>query len=135
MIYTKHCVVCGKAFETVNSRYILCSDACRKTRKEEQIKKSHQKNYNREIIRYYYRINAKPVICKICGKPVKRIQGTKNQCGSRFHEKCIIADAITAILEGNNSTDTRVTRARNTFNYTIKELKELIKENEDDRKM
>ncbi|MGQ9632258.1 MAG: hypothetical protein ACUVXI_18380 [bacterium] len=43
-IYKKHCIVCGKEFETSRERSKLCSDECRKIRQGELIRKHKQEN-------------------------------------------------------------------------------------------
>lgn len=105
-MYQKTCSICGKTFECVNSRYHLCSDECRlKRRKINSVKKYaefKEKIKNDPIFHENYkqicRINAikrrKPRTCEYCGKRVKIMK-------NRFHESCIVMDALKDMAEGN----------------------------------
>lgn len=71
-MYTKNCPICGAEFETINSRYIYCSDACRK---EADKRRCSKRNYNYHLTHkyerhLYYKQHYEPVekYCEGCGK-------------------------------------------------------------------
>lgn len=129
----KQCIVCGKEFEVINSRYCLCSDECRKKRTYELNKKYmsdpvlHERKLNQDRVRR--RINAKIITCKICGEPVPPSDTGGRLSRKHYHEECVIKEALQAIAEGGTSSkftgDSRIFRAYNVFGYSVGELKEL----------
>ena len=131
----KKCIVCGKEFEVVNSRYCLCSDECRKKRRAELEMKylSDPVIVERRRIqsRERSRKNAKIILCKICGKPVPPSDTGGRLSHKYYHEECVVKEALQAIAEGGTSSkftgDSRIFRAYNVFGYSVSELKELQK--------
>lgn len=132
-MYKKQCVVCGREFNSVNSAYKICSDECRKIRNAEYCKKYsviRGKTYQSK----YRQKHAKIVLCKICGEPVAGVKGAVNIGRPRYHEECVIKDAIQAILDGEKGHESiRIRRAWNTFGYGVKELKVIMEEKDNDR--
>ena len=131
----KQCIVCGKEFEVVNSRYCLCSDECRKKRRAElEMKYSSDPvivERRRIQSRERSRKNAKIILCKICGKPVPPSDTGGRLSHKYYHEECVVKEALQAIAEGGTSSkftgDSRIFRAYNVFGYSVGELKELQK--------
>ena len=129
----KKCIVCGKEFEVVNSRYCLCSDECRKKRAYELNKKYMSDPVIHERHRLQsmesYRRRAKIIQCKICGKPVPPSDISGRMSRKHYHEECVIKEALQAISEGGKSTkgtgDKRIFRAHNVLGMGVRELKEL----------
>ena len=129
----KQCIVCGKEFEVVNSRYCLCSDECRKKRTYELNKKYmsdpalHERHRLQSI--ESYRRRAKIIPCKICGEPVPASDSGGRMSRKHYHEECVIKEALQAISEGGKSTkgtgDKRIFRAHNVLGMGVRELKEL----------
>ena len=136
----KRCVVCGKEIEVANSRHCLCSDECRKKRVAELKKKYMSDPVKREQHRLQsiesYRRRAKIIKCKICGEPVPPNDSGGRLSRKHYHEECVIKEALQAISEGGKSTkktgDKRITRAHNVLGMNVGELKELLREDNND---
>lgn len=131
MIYKKKCIVCGKEFEATQVNYSLCSDECRKKRKNEtdnRYKTSHIDEIKKRK-REHQRDNAKVIVCSLCGEPVApEIGGGDRVLRKHYHEECVIEDAIKAIKFGAKSKDSRVKRAYNLYGWGIKDLKMMDNE-------
>lgn len=124
----KNCRICGKEFETPNSNYCTCSPACSIKNAKALNKKwrannaDRTKKYNANRTRKY----KKPIIlCGICGEEVPQICSERGYSRKRYHEKCVVNEALKAIAEGKQHNDKRIVRAWNTFGYSMKELKEI----------
>lgn len=136
----KQCIVCGKEIEVANPRYCLCSDECRKKRAYELNKKYmsdpviHERHRLQSI--ESYRRRAKIIPCKICGEPVPPSDSGGRLSRKHYHEKCVIKEALQAISEGGKSTksngDKRIFRAHNVLGMNVGELKELLREDNND---
>lgn len=128
----KNCVVCGKEIEVTNPRYCCCSDECRKARAKtykidpESVERHKKKN------REKYRQNPKIVPCKICGEPVPPSFRENKMCRSHYHEKCVLSEALQAVIEGCAYNEKRIMRAWNLYGYTKSELIEEMKQNGSD---
>lgn len=71
---TNTCKICGKEFETKQSNYTLCSDACRKVN-ERNLKQKSDAKHKAKRIAYSHRYDAlhrkyKHNPCAICGQPL-----------------------------------------------------------------
>jgi hypothetical protein len=111
----KLCKICGKTFEAVNSNYSMCSPECRKENK---------KRYDREYIKPHKRAyEPKMLNCKICGKPV-------NQSRKRYHEECVLQDAVNAYKNGDRYPSPRIVRAINQ-GYSTPEIREIAEAEEE----
>lgn len=74
--------------------------------------------------------NPKVIPCKICGEPVPPTFNGKNRmCRSRYHENCVLSEAMQAVREGCKFSDERIRRAWNVYGYTKSEIIEEMKEN------
>lgn len=132
----KQCIVCGKEFYARQSNYTLCSDECRKKRVYELNKKYmsdpvlHERHRLQSI--ESYRRRAKIIPCKICGKPVPPSDSGGRLSRKHYHEECVVREALQAISEGGKSTkgtgDKRLFRAHNVLGMGVRELKELLRE-------
>lgn len=127
----KNCRICGKEFETNNPCYCTCSSACSLKNAKALTKKWRQNNadkmrkYNAKRTRKY----KKPIIlCGICGEEVPQICSERGYSRKRYHEECVLKEALQAISEGRGPKDKAVMRAWNTYAYTAKELKEMLKD-------
>ena len=118
----KKCKICGKEFETQNTRYCTCSLNC--SIKNAQALSNTWKKNNVDKVREH----RKPVIvsCRICGKEVPATYSAGRNSHKYYHEKCVVKDALQAVAEGKGVEDSRVKRAWNTYCYSLKELKELL---------
>ena len=136
----KQCIVCGKEFYARQSNYTLCSDECKKKRVAELNKKYmsdpvlHERHRLQSI--ESYRRRAKIIKCKICGEPVPPNDSGGRLSRKHYHEECVIKEALQAISEGGKSTkktgDKRITRAHNVLGMNVGELKELLREDNND---
>ena len=126
-MYKKQCAVCGKEFEAINSRYILCSDECRKKRIDEYNKVYYSDYDGRKRKRA-----EKIVICKLCGMAVEGVMRGERMGRQHYHEECVVKDALQAISEGEHSRSSRIRRASNLFAYSVGELKDLMEEQNND---
>lgn len=113
------CKVCGKEFETVNSRYTLCSDECRKEN-HRRIQKDRRQN---KELKEKHRISqrnkrwkkAKVVPCQICGENVPPMFTDNRMHRKHYHEKCIVREAVKAVKRGErfDGTSKMLVLARN----------------------
>lgn len=124
------CVICGKEFEAKQSNYIICSNECRTARikqyRQKQIDEIRSSpelraDYIRRS-REYYKAHKPARYCKICG-------GVITDKGKHAHPKCVFQAAVEAISEGYYPGDSRIVRATVTWGYSIKEIKQYMKEN------
>lgn len=123
----KQCKICGKTFLASHWSNTLCSDEC----KEISRKNNHAKwrDCHKERIKEYNQRKRKSGFykCKICG------EGIYNRKKS-YHEECVVDKAIEGILNGQRfnwkkyAENIDVFRACNLYNYSISELKEIMKE-------
>lgn len=121
----KKCKICGEKFETQNTRYCTCSLNC-SIKNARALNNTWKKNNVNKVREY-----RKPVVvsCRICGKEVPTTYSAGRNSHKYYHEKCVVKEALRAVLEGKGFNDRRVKRAYNIYGYSIKELREML-ENE-----
>lgn len=127
----KTCRICGKVFEANNPRFCTCSPACSKKNNVIMQKKNylaHRSEYNqkrRASQQESYRQRFVP--CLICGKNIEPTFNGERYTRKRYHEACVVKEALKAIKEGKGRKDKAIMRAWNTYAYTDKELREMLK--------
>lgn len=128
----KNCRICGKVFEANNPRYCTCSTACSIKNNSIMQKKyylAHHDEYNqgsRDRQREKHRQRFVP--CRICKENVEPAFNGERYTRKRYHEDCVVKEALKAVAEGKGKKDKAVKRAWNTYGYTVRELKEMLKE-------
>lgn len=126
----KNCRICGKAFEANNPRYCTCSPACSIKNNAIMQKKNylaHRDEYNQKTRASHqesYRQRFVP--CRICGENVPSAYNGERYTRKRYHEECVVKEALKAIEEGKGRKDKAIMRAWNTYGYTVKELREML---------
>jgi hypothetical protein len=122
----KQCVICGKDFEPKvhpgAKKQKCCCKECSNINNRKLVDK-YQMTHKKEIAEQAKR-RRKPVICKICNKPI-----TRNESGRfpRIHESCIIADCIETMKNHKKLNDLQRSRVYGK-GITIAEIKELMRE-------
>ena len=127
----KNCRICGAEFETNNSRYCTCSPACSIKNRNIIAQKyyyAHPENRQNYRERQRKRSRQRFVPCRICGENVPSVFTGVQYVRKHYHEECVVKEALKALSDGRKSHDKVVWRARNTYGYTIKDLKELLKD-------
>lgn len=97
------CKICGKEFEARQSNHRICSPECRKINNSTMCREWHELNKDiyHERALYLQRKRAKPILCKICGKPVDyHVTGIGQHRRYHYHRDCLINEAIAAIVRG-----------------------------------
>lgn len=120
--FKKTCRECGKEITVANSRYCYCSAECR----NEYIRK-YRKGYV-----WHGQPKKRPhktILCGICGKEVERMGSGRSVSQRRFHEDCVLMQAIESVKRGDNYGDSpQMQRARCLFGYSKAEIVEIIAE-------
>ena len=118
----KNCRICGAEFETNNPRFCTWSPAC-SIKNAKALNKKWVKD-NPDRVREY----RKPaiVLCRICGEEVAATYSAGRNSRKYCHEECVVKEALQAVSEGKGVEDSRIRRARNTYGYSIKELREML---------
>ena len=126
----KKCIICGKQFEPYKpmaNRQKCCSRECSKVYGRQYNKEHYDYNSNHE--RYRQRMkNRKPVMCRICGKPIERALDARGYVRSQrwMHQECVFNDIMMTIAKGEEvSTAQRQRLSAN--GYTLKEFKQEFK--------
>lgn len=126
MKFEKQCKICGETFIAPHWNNTLCSDECRKI--------SRKNNYakwcdgHKERIKEYTQRKRKSGCfkCRICNKGI--YEGKRN-----YHEECVVNKAIEGIMNGQQRNSKKykenidVFRACNSFQYSMLELKKIMK--------
>lgn len=118
------CKICGAEFDAAQRNHTICSDACRKINQKQYAQEYACANYEqkrrRERKHYYKNHNVK---CRLCGKPTP---AERSGYRKRYHEECIVKDAIDAILNGQKLHANQLNRlyARG---YTVTEIREMAR--------
>ena len=126
----KNCRICGKEFEAQNSRYCTCSPACSIKNRNIMVQKyyyAHPEYNQRDRDRHREKRRKRFVPCLICGKNVQSVYNGERYTRKRYHEECVLKEALQAVSEGKGRKDKTVVRAWNTYAYTVKDLKEMLK--------
>lgn len=125
-MYKVKCVVCGREFDSVNSRYNLCSAECRAERKHTYIERYAQKRADRRtssIIRYRQTHSR---CCMFCGKPMKYPEDPDMRVSPmKSHEKCLIIESLKIIDSGRRLEDKERNRLYSR-GWTARDVKELL---------
>lgn len=126
----KTCRICGKEFEANNPRYCTCSTEC-SIKNRSIVQKKYlltHPNYNQESRdRQREKHRQRFVPCRICGENVPSVYNGKRYTRKRYHEQCVVKEALKAIAEGKNRGNNKaIIRACNTYAYTDKELREML---------
>lgn len=124
----KQCPICGKEFNARQRNYVYCSRECGRIGNYEHHRKYHSDNLEhcRQLTLKSQRKNAKPMICKICGKIVPKYIRNGHIAWRSYHEQCVVDKALEAVKNGAKYTDKDIIRAKNVFNYSMSELKEIV---------
>lgn len=87
----KNCRICGKEFETPNSRYCTCSHECSIKNRAIMQKKYHlahpkynQRDKQREKSRQRF------IPCRICGENVPSVFNAERYTRKQYHEECVV---------------------------------------------
>jgi hypothetical protein len=119
----KNCKICGVEFETNNPHSCTCSPTC-SIKNAKALNKKWRKD-NPDRVREYKK--PKIVLCRICGGEVPPTYSAGRNSRKHHHEECIVKEALQAVSEGKGVEDSRIRRAWNTYCYSLKELKEMLK--------
>ena len=125
----KNCRICGAEFETNNPRCCTCSPTCSMKNRSIVAKKRYYANpeiKQQSNVRQREKSRQRSVPCRICGENVPSVFTGVQYGRKRYHEECVVKEALKALSDGKKSHDKVVWRARNTYGYTIKDLKELL---------
>ncbi len=107
----KHCIVCGSEFVARQDNYTMCSDACRKQRKQ-KMREVYRKQGKRKDYRYK-RVDYK---CRICGGSTGKTQ--------HYHDICILEQAYADYRAGKGQKESpAIVRAKN-FGFTASDIRE-----------
>ena len=116
-MYKRVCKICGKEFETRYYRRKCCSPECSKVNARE-ITRIWNSIHHTE---WWRNKNNGKVLCKICGKPIFRIEGRRST--AQMHDECVFNQCKDVLKAGKklNGMQGQRLAARG---YTIREFKE-----------
>lgn len=128
-MFIKTCKICGKDFESVNSRYCICSKECREIYTKTNTQKyceSHKVEMRKQ--RDLYRRSHSNVKCRICGEKIKRenLIGVNNST-SRHHPECKLNDLLIR-FESSHKLDKFYAKRMRNMGYSYAELNAILEE-------
>lgn len=95
MKYKKSCIICGAEFAPRLKTQLCCSKICSKKHHARSQAEWSKTDHARKLARAFQRKHLKTVLCRICGKEIKKHElPTGRIARITMHEECIIADCL-----------------------------------------
>ena len=126
----KICIVCGNEFDSVQNNYTMCSDECRKKRKQEYYARAKEKGLIKanDYAKKYKAVHQKKVLCRICGENILPAYINERFRRPRYHQECLIAEGIKAMQNGEIFGKSKTLKIVTNKGFTKRELIDIANE-------